>query len=300
MGKILLVEDEEDIQMVITKRLTDGGHEVTPAGDGQKGLDRLKDFKPDLIITDILMPNMDGFQLFKELKRKEETRDIPVLVISARGKMADTFIAIGANHFVPKPFKTEELLAKVEALLNGTTPVWPPPSTEPKEEKPEEAKPETEEKSEEKKEEAPEGQKTPVPKGKFGGKTFVVAGYPGEGIDKIAQMLRQEGAAVQTVTKGDDVQPLVEKAKADVLLLNVLMQNPDAAQIASKVRKSDKKVFIMLYSHQEKDSHEGMTIPKVTALADKAKKDCIEAGSNHTIGQFTPEVFIKNLSEKLP
>lgn len=296
MGRILLVEDEKGTQRIITKCLQKQGHEVAVAGDGREALSLLKDSKPDLVITDVVMPNLDGFQFFKHLKKNEATRNIPVLILTAREKMKDTFITLGVDQFICKPVMVGEFLAKVEALLTGTPVVWPPPSMKAPEkaEAPEGKKPG----DEGAKEEPAQSTDPQTPAGKFSGRKFVVAGHDGA-IEQISQILTAEGAAVQSAVKGGDVLDLVEKSKADVLLLNVLMQDPAAPQIVSNVRRRNKKICIMLYNHQEDGAHQGMSAPKITALADKAKKDCIEAGANNTIGQFLPDAFLKKLSEKL-
>lgn len=120
--KILVVDDEVDILAVIQARLQAKGYEVTTATNGQEALDRLKKEAVDLIITDVLMPVMDGFILYKELKKNLITAQIPVIVLTARGLMEDTFKVAGVDEFIPKPFESQELLSKVENLLSYGTP----------------------------------------------------------------------------------------------------------------------------------------------------------------------------------
>ncbi|HOW35036.1 MAG TPA: response regulator [Candidatus Omnitrophota bacterium] len=120
--KILVVDDEADILSVIRFRLEAKGYEVTTAINGQEALDKLKTEVVDLIITDVLMPVMDGFTLYKELKKNLITAQIPVIVLTARGLMEDTFKVAGVDDFIPKPFESHELLAKVESLLSLDAP----------------------------------------------------------------------------------------------------------------------------------------------------------------------------------
>jgi len=115
--KILVLEDEEDILKVICMRLATAGYEVISAGNGQEGLERVFQDCPNLIISDVLMPVMDGFTFYKKLKENPSTRDIPVLVLTARGQMEDSFRVMGVDEFLTKPFEPVQLLGKVEALL---------------------------------------------------------------------------------------------------------------------------------------------------------------------------------------
>ncbi len=115
--KILLVEDEPDVLKVISLRLTAAGYEVVTAGNGQEGLARVIDQCPDLIVTDVLMPIMDGFTFYKKLKESPSTKDIPVLVLTARGHMEDSFRVMGADDFLAKPFEPDILISKIKALF---------------------------------------------------------------------------------------------------------------------------------------------------------------------------------------
>lgn len=116
--KILIVEDEDPMRRMLTLELQAAGYEVLQAKDGKNGLKAVNDQGPDLIITDVLMPVMDGFTFYKELKSSPLTKDIPVLILTARGKMEESFRVMGADEFVTKPFNSEDLLAKVGTLIN--------------------------------------------------------------------------------------------------------------------------------------------------------------------------------------
>ncbi|MDP8265917.1 MAG: response regulator [Candidatus Aceula meridiana] len=116
--KILVLEDEEDILKVICMRLTAAGYDVISAGNGQEGVERVFRDCPDLIISDVVMPVMDGFTFYKKLKENPATVDIPVLILTARGQMEDSFRVMGVDEFLRKPFEPVQLLGKVEALLS--------------------------------------------------------------------------------------------------------------------------------------------------------------------------------------
>lgn len=118
MKKILVAEDELDFQSVLRLRLEAAGYEVIPAANGREGLQKALRIVPDLIITDVLMPVMDGFLFYKELKRNTTTAKIPVLILTSRSKMEDSFKVMGADAFLAKPFEAEQLLKQVNLLLS--------------------------------------------------------------------------------------------------------------------------------------------------------------------------------------
>ena len=121
--KILIVDDDPDILALIKTRLKFNGYTVFTALNGYSGLEMVRQHAPDLIITDILMPEMDGFAFYKELKKSANTSQIPVLVLTARHKTEDSFRAMGAEDFVTKPFNPQQFLAKIEELLNKSSAV---------------------------------------------------------------------------------------------------------------------------------------------------------------------------------
>lgn len=116
--RILVVEDEPQIRELIQARLESAGYTTLTAENGQEGLEQVKKVCPDLIITDVLMPVMDGFTFYKELKKTMTTARIPVLIVTARGKMEDTFKIVGADDFITKPFESQELVEKAGCLVN--------------------------------------------------------------------------------------------------------------------------------------------------------------------------------------
>ena len=117
-GKTVLVIDDDPGAVELVKGILEKvGCEVMSAGDGKEGLSKISITKPSLIIADVLMPHMDGFAFFKELKKNKETETIPVLILTIRKNMEDSFMAMGADGFTVKPVETEALLAKVSQLL---------------------------------------------------------------------------------------------------------------------------------------------------------------------------------------
>ncbi len=122
MQKILIIEDEEDIADLVAFNLRRNGYEVELACDGLRGLSAVREQLPDLIVLDLMMPGMDGMSLFKELQRDEETRKIPVIMLTARGQMEDKIkgLEIGVDDYMTKPFSPKELVLRVKNLLKRT------------------------------------------------------------------------------------------------------------------------------------------------------------------------------------
>ena len=117
MSRILIVEDERRMRMALEDCLTAEGHRILTACDGEAGLERAIQEKPDLILLDIMMPKLDGFAVCSELRRLNH--QMPVLMLTAKGQVEDRVNGLdcGADDYLVKPFSTDELLARVRALL---------------------------------------------------------------------------------------------------------------------------------------------------------------------------------------
>ena len=115
---ILVVEDDEDIQQLLIYNLQAAGYEVVPAQDGYEALAAAKRRAPDLIILDLMLPGLDGFEACKELKRTPQTAAIPVIMLTARGDEVDRIVGLemGADDYLPKPFNPRELVARIRAI----------------------------------------------------------------------------------------------------------------------------------------------------------------------------------------
>ena len=114
--KILVIDDEERLRTMIKAYLSQEGFEVVTAADGQDGLYVLRDQKPDLIILDLMMPNMDGYTFLRALNRE---RDTPVIILTAKPDESEKVLGLelGADDYVTKPFSLRELTARIRAVL---------------------------------------------------------------------------------------------------------------------------------------------------------------------------------------
>jgi DNA-binding response OmpR family regulator len=114
--KILLVDDEVSLQETLSYKLKKEGYEVEVAGDGLTALELARSTNPDLIILDVMLPGMDGFEVCRTLRQETNT---PVLMLTARDDEIDRVVGleVGADDYLPKPFSVRELIARVKALL---------------------------------------------------------------------------------------------------------------------------------------------------------------------------------------
>ena len=119
--RILLVDDEKDLAESLAFRLRASGYEVILAGDGSEGLDKAKNEKPDLIILDLMLPKMDGYQVCALLKADPKYSKIPIILFSVRAQESDFKLGkeAGGDAYITKPFDSQALLAKIKELLQS-------------------------------------------------------------------------------------------------------------------------------------------------------------------------------------
>ena len=116
MAKILVVDDEASIVTMLAYNLKKEGYDVVTAEDGEVALEKFESEKPDLLLLDIMMPKMDGYQAVREIKK---IKDIPFIMLSARGEEFDKLVGfdMGVDDYVTKPFSPKELVARVKAVM---------------------------------------------------------------------------------------------------------------------------------------------------------------------------------------
>src|SRR5689334_11612096 len=122
--QILVVEDEEDIVQVLRFSLEEAGFEPAVAYDGEQARSRIRERVPDLVLLDLMLPDVQGTELCKLLKTSPRTAHVPVLMLTARGEEIDRVLGfeLGADDFVTKPFSVRELVLRIKAVLRRHAP----------------------------------------------------------------------------------------------------------------------------------------------------------------------------------
>lgn len=124
MAKVLVVDDEPNIVLSLEFLMEQAGFEVITAEDGEQALARVEDTRPDLLLLDISLPGISGFDVLERLRSKEATAQLPIIMLTAHGRDVEREkgMALGADDYITKPFSTQSLVEKVKALLNEEQP----------------------------------------------------------------------------------------------------------------------------------------------------------------------------------
>lgn len=119
MPKVLIVEDDPQISRIVQIKLKNNGFEVFSAFDGGAGLEAVRTVRPDLVLLDVMMPVMDGYQVLRTLRAEPEFANLPVIMLTAKGQERDILGGFkeGATDYVVKPFSPAEVVARVQRLL---------------------------------------------------------------------------------------------------------------------------------------------------------------------------------------
>ncbi|HTM57718.1 MAG TPA: response regulator [Candidatus Udaeobacter sp.] len=122
-GRILVVDDEIYIVHILDFSLGMEGYEVLTALDGEQAVEKARAEHPDLIVLDIMMPKLDGYETCKILKAGDDTKNIPVILLSAKGRNVDQKIGfeVGADDYITKPFSPRKLVERINALLGQSS-----------------------------------------------------------------------------------------------------------------------------------------------------------------------------------
>jgi len=258
MPKILIVDDEKEITQVLRFMLEDAGYAVSTAAHGEEGLEKALSETPDLIISDILMPVMDGFAFYKELRRQPTTATTPVLILTARGQMEDAFKAVGVDEFVEKPSEARELLDKVGRLLKGK-PAGGPDTGKVK---------------------------------------VLIAGRDKIAVSQMQAQLQTASCEVKTVASGPDVITETARFEPQVLVMDVLISIVESPEVVRILRLLPKFRFlkIILYNYYQvldlgSEVMQGEVI-RIDALKDK----CLAAGATEYLGRYNDKYFLQQLA----
>jgi two-component system response regulator VicR len=120
--RVLCIEDHDEMIELIRLILGRRGFEVEGAIGGQAGLRAIREHPPDLVLLDLMMPDMDGWQVYRQIRASDEFKAIPVIAVTAKAQKIDRVLGVhiaGMDDFITKPFGAKELIASVERVLNG-------------------------------------------------------------------------------------------------------------------------------------------------------------------------------------
>lgn len=122
-SKILIVDDDKIVRLILSEALSqDGFANIITATNGVEAIDMIKQHNPDLVITDMMMPEMDGFQLIQEIRNDASLAHILIIVITSREEMEELVAITGVSYFLAKPFEKEQVLETVRRVLNEAKP----------------------------------------------------------------------------------------------------------------------------------------------------------------------------------
>lgn len=124
MAKVLVVDDEPNIVLSLEFLMEQAGFEVVTAEDGEQALEQVTSASPDLLLLDISLPGMSGFDVLERLRGQEATAQLPIIMLTAHGRDVEREkgMALGADDYITKPFSTQSLVEKVKALLTEEQP----------------------------------------------------------------------------------------------------------------------------------------------------------------------------------
>ena len=122
--KIVIIEDERDLAELLAFNLEKDGYQTVIALDGKTGLERVMGERPDLVILDLMLPEMNGLEVCKLLRKQESTSSIPIIMLTAKGEEIDRVVGfeVGADDYLVKPFSSRELLLRIKAILRRASP----------------------------------------------------------------------------------------------------------------------------------------------------------------------------------
>jgi DNA-binding response OmpR family regulator len=121
MHRILIVDDEPNIVLALELLMKREGYAVQSVDDGQKAFDAVREFRPDLILLDIMMPKMDGYEVCQRIRADASLKDVSIIMLTAKGREVEREkgLALGADYYVTKPFSTREVMMMIKEVLSS-------------------------------------------------------------------------------------------------------------------------------------------------------------------------------------
>ena len=122
--KILVADDARTVRRLVSTRLTADGYDVVEAEDGEQALALARSEQPDAVVLDKVMPKIDGFEVVRQLRQQEATRDVPIIMLTERSGEDDVLggLGLGVEEYMPKPFSPRELSARLQRILAKSAP----------------------------------------------------------------------------------------------------------------------------------------------------------------------------------
>lgn len=252
--KILLVDNDPSLRQTIASTLSKAGFDVKEAGSFEQALQLFSQDLPDLVISDILMPNLDGAQFYKKLREMPMGKRIPFIVLSGRPKMRDFFEALGVDDFLEKPFDPAVLEEKVKEMLMRSS-----------------------------------GESKWIAKQK----RVLVAGVRNEILDQISTQLREGGCRADQVTKGDQVIYKMVMFMPSLLVLDVNLEGIRSSEVIKIIRQMSqfKTIPIVVYASPSSKNKSKEELQREETNAMIISTVCLEAGANAYIGMYDETTF---------
>jgi len=309
-GKILIIDDEPDIAQQARDLLRQAGYEVEYVTSAEAGLERIQKEAPDLVISDVVMPGMGGFGFFKEIKANEATKDIPVIIMTARGKMKDTFMVMGADEVLAKPYEDADLLTLVRKYLPGDSDgegaeAGPADTVQAEEPTPEtqdvqapETTAEVQETVPEEKKETPAAQDDPfssIP----AGQAVLFSGVQSTALARISDLLNSKKVPSYFQRDVLEIADVAVKLSPKCVLLDVITEGLPAPEVVKRIRKRAelKALPIVLFSHLDKEKLTAAQKNQRQVEIQGAKAKAIEAGANAYLGDFDEGTFLSAIDQ---
>lgn len=265
--RILIVDDDASILDMTSLVLGKKGYEVSVAANGVRALEEIKKRLPDLILTDVIMPEMDGYFFYKELKKNPLTAGIPVLIITARGKMEDTFKVMGVDGFIAKPILPEVLYAEIEHMFRVM----------------------------ETRKDIQDSDKEDI------NKKVLIVTQDAEILKDMKYQAQRAGYTVDAATSGAEAVTRVVKFLPDIIFVDVLVEDIRAGEIVQVVRRLqqfEEKPILGFCYYKTDDLGDPRVRQKIIGIHE-ASQQMLHCGGTSYMGRYQPQLFIKVLKDHL-
>lgn len=257
--KILIVDDEKDLCRLLESILESKGYDVFVAGNGEEGLRLAEEIFPDMVISDVLMPVMDGSQFLKKLRESYFGKKTRVLVLTARRKMRDYFEAMNVDGFIEKPFTTDEILACINEIFMRDG----------------------------------EGNRSIVIK------RVLLTGRDETCILKMVQALQQEGCHTDFVTSGEQVISKAVMFLPTLIIMEIRMPDMSTNAIIRVLRQMPqfRRVPILLYNHYTNEEKKVLDLKAKDSEMSFFVNTCMDEGASEYLGIYNEMSFMEKVGK---